>query len=453
MKKRVRILAALLALTVSIAMLGGCKGNEGQDTSGENSTLESGKDGDPITLRFFCNEPVLDDKLKEICAEYTRRNPNINIEVIQSSAADYGTKVDTTIMSGEQLDICYFNTTQDYVARASQDEFLDLTEFIKDEGYSSINDLYTIDTTCEDGKVYALPGDVKPWFVWLNMEDLEKAGLEIPPLDWTWDDYEEYAKKLTWGEGTDRHYGSIMTTWQHFNILYTYNKLDGDPYLNDDGELRLDDPAFIESLKYRHKLEQEEKVSVPLADQLAADMDYRTAFFGGKCSMLLMGSNIVPQIADLENYPHTFQTTFAAMPRPADGREGVAYTDNRFYSIGKTTINAEEAYKFLRYFTTEGILEKGVSLAADKESEGEILETVDRMTETNPEMFDKEQLLKVMTNPDLKQNFWSDATAYTGEIAAAYDAVAQKAVMGEMAFDEAIETATKQCQQILDSKN
>lgn len=415
-------------------------------------TVSAEEEKEPITLRFFCNDVPLDAKIKEICAEYTRRNPHVNIEVIQSAASDYGTKVDTTIMSGEQLDICYFNTTQDYIARASQGEFLDLTDFIKEEGYDSINDLYILDTTIEDGGVYALPGDIKPWFVWINQDDLDAAGLEVPPLDWTWDDYEEYAKKLTWGEGADKHYGSLLFTWQHYNILYTYNKLDGAPYQDEEGNLRLDDPAFRESLEFRYRLEQEDKASMPLSDLLASNMDYRSIFLSGKCSMLLMGSNVIPQIGDLENYPHTFKTTFAAMPMPSDGRKGVAYTDNRFYSIGKTTIDPEEAYKFLRYFTTEGILAKGASFASDIASQGTVEETIDRMVADAPEMFDKEQLLKVMQNPDLIQNFWTTANKYTGEIATAYDSVAQKAVMGEISIDEAIETAIKQCQQILDSK-
>jgi len=296
-----------------------------------------------------------------------------------------------------------------------------------------------------------LPGDVKEYLVWINKEDLDKAGLEVPPLDWTWDDFEEYAQKLTWGEGPDKHYGAMLYTWDHYNVLTAYNRLDDNPYLNEDGTLNLDDPAFRESLELRYRLEQETQCAIPLSEVMATNLDFRTAFFSGKCSMLLMATNIIPQTADLENYPHTFQTTYASFPMPEGGRPGYAYADNRFYSIGATTVNAEEAYKYIRYFTTEGIPMKGVTFTADTNNTTGITDVVELMTATNPELYDKEQLLKVLTNPNLKNNFWEYVPSYTGEIVNLYRAQAEKAVMGEISFDEALSVATEQCQQVIDN--
>lgn len=453
--KKWRQVSAAMAAILCLSSLTGCGANNAESAGGNEQTQNTAaneENQETITLRFFSNEATLDAKLKEINDEYTRRNPHVKVEVIQVPGIDYATKVDTTILSGEQLDICFFNTKYDYASRAAQNEFIAMDDFIKAEGASTVNDLYTIDSTCDDGKVYGLPGDVKPQVIWINMDDLEKAGLEVPPLNWTWDDFEEYAKKLTWGEGANKHYGAMLYTWDHYNVLYAYNKIDGNPYFKEDGTLNLDNPAFKESLEFRYRLEQEDKCSIPLSDLLATNIDFRNAFFEGKCSMMLMATNIIPQTADLENYPHTFKTTYASFPVPSDGRKGVAYADNRFYSIGATTVNAEEAYKYLRYFTTEGIPMKGVTFTADKNNQSGTEEVVKRMTEAKPELFDEEQLLKVLNNPDLKNNFWEYVPAYTGEIVAAYKAQAEKAVIGEIPFDDAIQTAKEQCQQIIDSK-
>lgn len=326
-----------------------------------------------------------------------------------------------------------------------------MDDFIKAEGVSSVTDLYTIDSSVEDGKVYGLPGDVKEYVIWINKDDLEKAGLEVPSLNWTWEDFEEYARKLTWGEGPDKHYGAMFYTYDHYNVLTAYNRLDGNPYLNKDGTLNLDDPSFRESLELRYRMEQVDQCAMPLSEVLATNLDFRTAFFSGKCSMILMATNIIPQTADLENYPHTFTTTYASFPMPADGRTGYAYADNRFYCIGATTVNAEESYKYLRYLTTEGIPMKGVTFTADKNNQTGIGDVVDLMTAENPELFDKEQLLTVLNNPDLKNNFWEYVPSYTGEIVNLYKAQAEKAVMGEIPFDKALETAAQQCQQVIDN--
>lgn len=449
-------MAALL--TAGLCACGG--GETVQEAPAEAPAAETGEAGTPaagngeqesITLRFFNNEPTLTEKLNKINAEYTRRNPHVQIEIVDVPGADYYTKVDTTILSGEQLDICFFNVKFDYASRAAQGEFYPMDDFIKAEGVSSVTDLYTIDSSVEDGKVYGLPGDVKEYVIWINKDDLEKVGLEIPPLNWTWEDFEEYAQKLTWGEGPDKHYGAMFYTYDHYNVLTAYNRLDGNPYLKEDGTLNLDAPSFRESLELRYRMEQEKQCAMPLSEVLATNLDFRTAFFGGKCSMILMATNIIPQTADLENYPHTFTTTYASFPMPADGRTGYAYADNRFYCIGATTVNAEESYKYLRYLTTEGIPMKGVTFTADKNNQTGIGDVVDLMTAENPELFDKEQLLTVLNNPDLKNNFWEYVPSYTGEIVNLYKAQAEKAVMGEISFDKALETAAQQCQQVIDN--
>ena len=395
---------------------------------------------EPVTLKFFTSEAVMQDKFQLINDEYKKRNPNVTVEVIQVPQADYYTKVDTTILSGEQLDVCYWNIKFDYVPRAVKGEFAAMDDFLKGEG-KSLTDLYTIDSTLDDGHVYALPGDVKEWVVWMNKNDLDKAGLSVPPLNWTWDDYRAYAKKLTWGEGEKKHYGSMFFNWDHFNVLTAYNRIDGNPYFKADGSLNFDDPAFAESINLRHDLEMVDKTQIPLSEIIAMELDYRTAFLGGRCSMIVMATNTIPQIAQTKDYPHDFVTTFASLPMPAGGREGYTYADNRFYCIGKTTANAEETYKYLRYFTTEGIPMKNVTFTADKAGTVSMDQMVGNMTSEHPELFDGAQLVKVLTNPSLKANIWTNVPEYTSEIVSMYKAEAEKAVMGETTAEQAVKSA------------
>ena len=49
--------------------------------------------------------------------------------------------------------------------------------------------------------------------VLINKDMLDAAGLDVPSLDWTWDDYREYAEKLTSGSGADTKYGSYFHSW------------------------------------------------------------------------------------------------------------------------------------------------------------------------------------------------------------------------------------------------
>jgi multiple sugar transport system substrate-binding protein len=433
-----RLFAVVVALVMALTLAAPLS------ATAESATPE------PVTLKFFTSEATMQEAFERINAEYTRRNPHVTIEVVQVPGADYNVKVDTTILSGEQLDIAYFNNKMLYVPRAMQGEFYPLDELVAKEGIN-LNDVYSIDATVDDGKVYALPGDVKWWVVWLNKDDLEAKGLPIPDLNWTWDDYREYAKQLTWGEGPNKHYGSLWNTWDHYNVLNAYNQIDGNPYFKEDGSQNLDNPAFRSSLEYRYLLEQVDKTQFPLSEMLAMQTDYRSVFLSGGASMLVMATNIIPQIADSTNFPHEFETTFAMLPIPAEGgRPGYTYGDNRFYSIGATTVNAEEAYKYLRYFTTEGIPMKNVTFTAERNAVITMDEMVDSMTKANPALFDVEQLKKVLNNPALTPNIWKDVPTYTSEVVNLYWAEADKAVMGEISIDQAFENAIPQIEQIIE---
>ena len=445
-----------LALALTLLFLAAC-GSGGTDTpaaespaaaASETEATPAGESAEPVTLKFFSSESVMQEAFDRINAEYTSRHPNVTIEVVQIPGADFNVKVDTTILSGEQLDVTYFNNMTLYAPRALQGEFFPLDDLMAAEGIS-LSDVYSIDATVDDGKVYALPGDVKWWIVWLNMDDLEKAGLEAPPLDWTWDDYREYARKLTWGEGADKHYGSLWNSWDHYNVLEAYNLIDGNPYLKKDGSHNLDHPAFRSSLELRYNLEQVDKTQLPLSEMLAMQLDYRSVFLSGRASMLVMATNIIPQIAQTEDFPHEFRTTFAPLPMPAGGREGYTYADNRFYSIGATTVSPEESYKYMRYFTTEGIPMKNVTFTAENESVVTMDEMVDRMTAAAPDLYDAEQLKAVLNYPALTPNIWDYVPAYTGEIVNIYWAEADKGVMGEISLDQVFENAIPQVEAII----
>ncbi len=455
-----KVLVCILMVSMLIVGFSAC-GNGNANTSDQAASTVSSQGAStaaagekdtaaakPVTLKFFTNEAVMAEKFQLINDEYKKRNPNVTVDVIQVPNADYYTKVDTTILSGEQLDVCYWNIKFDYVPRAAKGEFVAMDDFLKGEG-KTITDLYTIDSTVDDGHVYALPGDVKEWVVWMNKNDLDKVGLTVPPLNWTWDDYREYAKKLTWGEGENKHYGSMFFNWDHFNVLTAYNRLDGNPYFKADGSLNFDDPAFAESVKLRHDLEMVDKTQIPLSEIIAMELDYRTAFMGGRTSMVVMATNTIPQIAQTKDYPHDFVTTFASLPIPKGGREGYTYADNRFYCIGKTTGNAEEAYKYLRYFTTEGIPMKNVTFTADKSGTVTMEQMVNNMTSANPALFDSAQLIKVLTNPQLKANIWTNVPEYTSEIVNMYKAEAEKAVMGEITPEQAVKNALEQGKSVL----
>jgi multiple sugar transport system substrate-binding protein len=331
-----------------------------------------------------------------------------------------------------------------HAPRAMAGEFLALEPFFEKEGVK-LMDIYYIDPTVEDGHMYGIPGDVKWWITWLNKDDLDKAGLPVPPMDWTWDDYKEYAKKLTWGEGVNKHYGSVMVaSWMHPNMLIAVNEIADNPLITKDGKNNMDHPAIRDSIQLRYDMEQVEKTQLPLSEMVAMQLDYRSVFLSGRASMLTMATNVAPQIGQTNQFPHDFVTTFATLPIPKGGNKGWTYADNRFYSIGKTSAHPDEAYEYIRWFTTEGLPMKNVAFTAERNYSISIDDMIKGMTAEAPHLFDIEQLTRVIKYPDLFQNYWYNCPAYVGELVNIFIADTDKAVMGEQSIDQALRSIATQ---------
>lgn len=446
------LLGLLGVVLTFIPMMYGCENSGTQLTTSATGSADGKISATaPVqkktTLKFFTYEDVMKEKHDLINAEFTKRNPDITIEMVYVNYPDYNTMVDTAIFAGEDLDICFFNIAQDYIVRAAKGQFLSLDNYLKEEGYSKVTDLYTIDSTF-NGRVYGLPGDTKSFIVYINKNDLDKAGLPIPPAYWTWDDYKSYAKQLTWGAGKDKHYGSMFYTWPHYYLFDLYNTYDGCPFFKPDGSFNFDNPGYTRFLQTRLEMEQIDKSQIPVIEVKAMNIDYRSAFFSGRVSMLPCLTNMLPEVAS-DNYPHDFVTTFAMLPKPVGvGRDGVTYEDNRFYSIGKSSKNPDEAYKFIRFFTTEGIQMKDVAFTADKKNP-QLNQAIEKAISNKPYLYDMLQLKKVLLDPKYKTNTWENIPVYTYEIDKMVGAEFDKVLVGGETIDVAVENLKIQGEAII----
>lgn len=111
------------------------------------------------------------------------------------NSSDYLTKTDIMLMGGEPIDILMTANYAQYTVRAMSGSYLPLDDFMKEEGITA-EDAYNVILKVND-QTYGIPGEMKYNLVLINKNMLDEAGLEVPALDWTWDDYHEYAKKLT----------------------------------------------------------------------------------------------------------------------------------------------------------------------------------------------------------------------------------------------------------------
>ncbi|MFK4996716.1 extracellular solute-binding protein [Bacillus sp. N9] len=89
------------------------------------------------------------------------------------------------------MDVIMVTNVADFAQRVELDMFEPLDEFIEKEGFS-YDDEYKVNYQI-DGKHYGLPGKYTSWYVLMNKDHLDAAGLEVPK-SWTWEEFMDYAK-------------------------------------------------------------------------------------------------------------------------------------------------------------------------------------------------------------------------------------------------------------------
>ncbi|WP_159886047.1 ABC transporter substrate-binding protein [Paenibacillus puerhi] len=400
-KKSMLLLSGVIATT---AVLSGCGAQDSGSADQGNAT---------VTLKYYnYDTDVLAESTKKQIAKYESMNPNVKIEpitLVPGNAIDTLRKLDITMSSGEQVDIVKMPSIEEVMARSALGVLAPLDEHyakdnVKPEEEYYVNPQYK-------GHYYATMITSNNWFVLLNEDALKEANLPVPSFDWTWEDYREYAKKLTKGD----RYGTYFHSWGEYTnpIAYTDKP---NPYVKEDLSPGFDDASFKYFFELRRAMEKEDKSAKPLADVIGAKLNYRNEFFTGKAAMVMSANFMLSDVSNVEKYPHTFKTVFAPLPRSSEQAEaGFTNIGGDYLAIANGSKHKDEAYKFIRFMTTNQ--SERIDMSGWKKGDAKAL--IETLYGSNKELVDLESLTTVLSDERIK-------TAISGDIAIPYGSQLKK---------------------------
>ncbi|MBV7328251.1 sugar ABC transporter substrate-binding protein [Chloroflexi bacterium TSY] len=223
---------------------------------------------------------------------FKESNSNVNISflgiVSEGGWGGYFDKLAVILAGGETVDIAKIPTEGGRLA-AARGLTIPIDDYIAN---SSVMDDYFEDVSEElaktfvyGGKTYALPYAYEAMFIWFNTKRLEEEGLDIPPEDWTFSDFREYASALTKRDGDQTtHYGFSFWTSPFGLCPWLFNNgLDG-MMEGDHLEIpKMTDPAYIEVVQHLYDMMYVDQ-SVPRAGSSVA-----TSFESGTVAMAMQG--------------------------------------------------------------------------------------------------------------------------------------------------------------------
>lgn len=470
MKKK--LFSGFVCLILVMSLLAACSGggnespqsssggSQPQQTQTGSQNGESGQTGqtpqEQVTIKFHTHGVEQQYNWSETIAAFEAEHPHIKVDLVvlseKGDSQEALQKLDLEAASGAQLDVLMFSDPTSYAQRVGIGMVAPLDEFIAEEGFD-IAEEYKVNTTL-DGKVYALPGKFNPWYVLLNKDHLEEAGLPVP-TDWTWDDFADYAKQLTSGDryGTYFH-GPQNGGWMEFLKLHLGNQLEeSTDLLKPDGSSNLDSPLFRKTLELRWKMEHEDKSAVPYADMLSQKLHYRTQFFNQDASMILIGSWMNSELGGTEQNPLDHRVAVAPYPKndPSDP-VGVTPVTTDFMAVAERSQHKEEAYTFIRWYTTEGLAKYGRNIPSWNQVSDEDLENiVDSILSSTlkPELVDKESLIYVLANS--KSGRIIPPVSYQAEVYKAVNEEFELFILGEQDLEKTLSNMQSRVQKIIES--
>ncbi|GIP21008.1 ABC transporter substrate-binding protein [Paenibacillus sp. J22TS3] len=354
--KRKLSIAACLMLTFTL-LLSGCGSKTGTDTSAADSG--SGGKNEQVTIKYY-NWDNADQtpKTDALLKQFEQENPNIKVEhvvLVPGNSQEMLKKLDFLISSGEAVDVVAMPSLGAVNERAARGALAPLNDYYKASNLVP-EDEYYVNPKIGD-KYYGMQLTNSYQYVLLNKDALDEAGLKVPTYGWTWDDYRDYAKKLTKGEGVDKRYGSYFHTWELYMNAPAQTVMKN-PFRYEDGTSNFSDPTYKYFFQLRKDMETVDKSAKPYSDVLAAKLNYRTEFFNGDAAMILSGSFMTPDPGNTEQYPHTFKTAFAPVPLPPKNAEPKDYEGGKYFVggnhvvMGASSKHKEESFKLMRFMTT-----------------------------------------------------------------------------------------------------
>ena len=296
----------------------------------------------------FCTAYKGSAGMDALIEEFNSVYPNIEVELIQIGNTDAGNaQIDTQLMAGE-IDVLSSYTRPRTLGRINQ--FIDLRPYLERDGIDMATE-WGAEIEFEGG-LYGLPFDGLNYFIAINMDAWNEAGLGELPTSWTWDEYLEASRKMT-KEGV--YGGSDYHNADSFEYAARQH-LGADMYFGDDGYTNFTtEPVWRTIIERKIKAENEERIWKSMVEYVGDSSKSQDLFFQGKIASFVT-CNVWRFIVDQENYPHDFKVGFAPYPNEAEGDTPylagpVKYA---FACISKQCQDVEAAWTFAKFISMEG---------------------------------------------------------------------------------------------------
>lgn len=292
--------------------------------------------GDPAELGVF--QAVVDG--------YKGVNPNVTVNLNHiPSQGDHMTKLSASFAAGNPPDVFIINYRR-YGQFSSNGVLEPLGKWLEQSPTLKASDYYsqTLAAFTYQGTLQCIPQNISSLNVYYNKDLFEKNNVPLPTANWTWQDFQSTAQKLTKdtdGNGTmDTHGLGVEPLiirmapfiWSHGGeIVDNYEK---------PTKLTLDSPLTREAIQFFMDLSLTYRV-VPTEPEIKSE-SLESRFMNGKIGMFLGSRADTPIFRTIKGF------TWDVAPMPRD-KQSVTILHSDAYCVSAASKNKEAAWDFIQY--------------------------------------------------------------------------------------------------------
>lgn len=192
--------------------------------------------------------------IDQVISRFEKNHPGVKVHYYSGIRKDdYSEWLSRQLLEGKMPDV-FMVLSDDFNRLVSVGALKDLNPLIAADSTFDQTKYYktTISAGQSSGRQYALPYETVPNLMFVNKTLLNSEGIEVPSVNWTWDDLYGIASKVTKdknGDGSTDQYGVYNYDWTE--AAYS----NGVELFNRDGtEAFLTDPRVIEAVKFIKQL-------------------------------------------------------------------------------------------------------------------------------------------------------------------------------------------------------
>ncbi|MDZ5473705.1 ABC transporter substrate-binding protein [Bacillus sp. 31A1R] len=264
MKKKLKYVSMFLISIMVFGILAACSDKE--ETTSEASDWKG-----TITIWDGPRWPDADDNkyhwLEAKIKEFEAANEGVKVELVQVPWAELPDKLGVSIAGKAWPDIAPVDISGSAVSsdHVEQGVIESLDSFFTED---ELKDFYpnALDSYKFDGKLYGIPNSMTVHSMLLNLDLFKERGVEPPANgEWTWEEFVETAKKLTFdrdGDGKTDVYGVSTYILPGYYEAWPFFYMNGGNPLNaDNTEFTFNSPEAVSAIQQLADLKLKEEVA------------------------------------------------------------------------------------------------------------------------------------------------------------------------------------------------